>query len=846
MAKEKPASRQTAAAAPQAPPGGILRRLASFPGWLKANRLRGGIAVGGLSVAVIGLAVGLTLVLGRAVGPTYVRQLALALAELDKGNYAASRQMAAKLLTNKKVAYAEHGGAFYILGALTLRDADEQINPTKRQLLDLVASRYLEEARSRGFPPSRQRDGLWMLGRSLHDAGRYERSISILREVLEASPDDATSVHVLLANCYINLQPPKLAEALEHNRSYLASSGLAQRDQDAGRLVEGRILLAQKDTAAAERALTAVRDNSPLFPEAMILQGRILLETLPAVTTEHTPEALVSAAAMQDRLRKLLSRDGLPPAIASQAHLLNGMLHERQGDTRAAISVFDGIRRVYFGQPESLAATIFHGDLVRPDSPREAVALYKRALSQLAGDDEAYNNTWLPAEQFRSRMSAAIDDFAARGNFAEAIELAESLVSPFSRLVAVERQANIHRAWARQLEERAKIERMPHAPVTEAEARQHWRQAGSLWRKLADLRLATRHYLDDMANAADDLRRGHGFEQAVTVYRELLRQEPQTGIPEVLVGLGDSLLSLGKTDEALTMLGRCREEYPKHPATYQARILSSLALMEQGKLPEAQELLVENLYGFSLAPQSSEWRDSLFTLGSMLYRHALDLESKSRLGGVDRLDPESRRAGLTLLEQSQSAFDDAIRTLTEAVDRYPTAPQAVEARYRIAEAHRHSAKLPRKRLASVTIETSKASLVRQMQDHLQAAIDGYNALITQLADQQDSQHWPTEAGILRNCYFGRADALFDQGKYEEAIGAYSAATNRYQHEPESLEAYVQIASCHRRLGRISEARGTLEQARVVLQRINPDAHFAQTTRLARQDWVYLLDWLRTL
>ena len=100
--------------------------------------------------------------------------------------------------------------------------------------------------------------------------------------------------------------------------------------------------------------------------------------------------------------------------------------------------------------------------------------------------------------------------------------------------------------------------------------------------------------------------------------------------------------------------------------------------------------------------------------------------------------------------------------------------------------------------------------------------------------------------ILRNCYFGRADALFDQGKYDEAIQAYSAATNRYQHDPESLEAYVQIASCHRRLGRISEARGTLEQARVVLQRIRPDADFAQTTRLARQDWVQLLDWLRTL
>ena len=111
---------------------------------------------------------------------------------------------------------------------------------------------------------------------------------------------------------------------------------------------------------------------------------------------------------------------------------------------------------------------------------------------------------------------------------------------------------------------------------------------------------------------------------------------------------------------------------------------------------------------------------------------------------------------------------------------------------------------------------------------------------------QDAQHWPTDAAILRNCYFGRADALFDLERYDQAIEAYSAATNRYQHDPESLEAYVQIAACHRRLGRISEARGTIEQARVVLQRIRVDADFKGTTRLARQDWVHLLDWLRTL
>jgi TolA-binding protein len=844
VAKKEQAATQPAASS--AGQKGMRARFDGFKRWALATRLRAVLVFGGLAIAFIGLAVGAALAFRPAARLDYHRQLASAFGELDKGNRVTCRRIAANLLRDTSVGYAEQGGAYYILGAITLRDADEQVNLGKRQLLDLVAARYMDEARSRGMPKGREHEGLRLLGRALHDAGRFARSITILREALDESPEDATVIHALLADCYLNLQPPKLVEALEHNRSFLASPNLTERQQDTGRLVEGRILLGQKETAAAEEIVRQIAPNSPHFPDAVILQGRILLDRLAATNAEQQPELMASAPVMQEQLRKLMGREAVAATIPPRAQLLVAMLYEALGDTKAAITQFDAIRRAFFGQPEALAATIFHADLVRPESPREAVALYKRALSQLAGDEEAYNNMWLPVEEFRSRLAAAIDDLASQSSFAEALDLAEALVSPFSPVVAMERQANIQRAWARQLEDQAQSEKMPLAPVTEADSRHHWRQAGSLWRRLADLRIESRHYQEDLRNAADDLRRGHGFEQAVGVYTELLRQEPQQGEAESLVGLGESQLALGKTKEALEVLDHCREIYPKHPATYQARLLSSLALQEQGKLAEAQELLVENLYGFSLTPQSTEWRDSLFSLGAIQYRHGLELEAKSRLAGVDRLDLESRRAGLALLEQSHGVFQEAIRTLTEAVERYEKSPQAVEARYRIAEAHRQSAKLPRKRRAVVTIAASQAALTRQMQEYLDAAIGEYNKLITRLSEQQDSQHFPNEAAILRNCYFGRADALFDVEKYDDAIQAYSAATNRYQHDPESLEAYVQIASCHRRMGRISEARGTLEQARVVLQRIRPDANFARTTRLARQDWIPLLDWLRTL
>jgi len=114
------------------------------------------------------------------------------------------------------------------------------------------------------------------------------------------------------------------------------------------------------------------------------------------------------------------------------------------------------------------------------------------------------------------------------------------------------------------------------------------------------------------------------------------------------------------------------------------------------------------------------------------------------------------------------------------------------------------------------------------------------------ADQRAIHRSPAELAIIRNCYFGKADALFDLGRYEDAAFAYSAATNRYQHEPESLEAYVQVAACYRRLNRTAEARGTLEQARVVLRRIRADADFKRTTRFNREEWGQMIDWLVSL
>ena len=103
-----------------------------------------------------------------------------------------------------------------------------------------------------------------------------------------------------------------------------------------------------------------------------------------------------------------------------------------------------------------------------------------------------------------------------------------------------------------------------------------------------------------------------------------------------------------------------------------------------------------------------------------------------------------------------------------------------------------------------------------------------------------------ELGILRNCYFLGGSILYDMGQYENSIQAYSTTTNRYQQHPTSIEAFVQISSCYRRLNRPREARRTVEQAKVVLNRIDDRADFNGTTRYSHEEWQRFLDWLSLL
>ena len=569
-AQPAPASRSASA------PAGVLARLRGVRAWLWRHKLAAGI-VGAAVALCIGGAVGTTLLFRTGNAKNASQLLTEVLARLDAGDDRQARQIAAQLRAEKELSFIELGGPMYVLGVVTAREAQEHFNPTDQRMLYLVASRYLEEARHRGFPAGREQDGLALLGRSLHHSGRYAQSLPYLNEAMAAQPNGGGQLPWLLADSYLHLTPPKLDEALRYTRQYLAAPELSPREIDSGHLLESQILLAQGSLADAEEALAKITETSPVYAEAVVMQS-------PADGREG---------------RESSSRRSPNANVA------------RRNDCRAARRA--GARRLGWWRRRAGAAS--HRPVLRaigrpagghrPVRPRPAGVLWP---ARGAGGDRVSSRPGPPGGECRRSgrpVSAGLVASRSARRLSKPLAFARRSAKPaaigrrrpdrqtrvrvgrrtgpqpaaaLARRVCGPAASGPARSVGQKAAGRCRPATAREAEVTLAEARQHLREAGAAAQRLAELRVATRYYPDDLATAGRLFSQGQGYRQAAQAYRALLKQDPQQGQPEALVGLGEALLALGEIDAARAALSRCRENFSKHPATYRARLLESTAL----------------------------------------------------------------------------------------------------------------------------------------------------------------------------------------------------------------------------------------------------------------------------
>ncbi len=749
--------------------------------------------------------------------PEKIITLAETLAALDDGDYAEARHLAETMQRQGNLSMEDWGGPVFVLGVAAAHDADQAAEKTQAENY-LIAARYLEEANNRGFPPGRQAEGLYLLGKTLTLAGRYAASRGVLQAALKtAAGPKKTEIHRLLATSDAEDAKPDLAKALAENALYLADPKLAPAARQEGRLQRAHLLFRLHRTAECLATLDQIPVTAGIGGRATVLRGQILYEEGRALKNKSGATAKDRRAARRkleaaiEAFRLAQSRDTVSNQATRGAMYLMGLCLRELGDRRGAAGQLGQTARLFAEYPEGLAASFQEAELAR-ESKRDADALaaYRRVLTAVT-DPEHFHNSWLPLGQLQSSMLAVCHAYLDARNFQMALQVGRLLDPLFSQTQVLELTADVHTRWAQTL-----LDEAEHAPPAKADwlrrlGRAQWRQAGSVHLRLAQREVADRQYPERLWRSANAYVQGQDYRNAVRILQKYVKNETRQRHPQALLALGQALLALDELDKALAAFEDCILDHPRDAAAYRARLLAAGVRAEKGQFQQAEVLLQENLSGEHLTPDSKEWRDSLFALGELLH--------------------------------SQGRYAEATRRLEEFVHRYADAPQGLTARYLIADSCRHGGQTIQEGSANSATAARRAALAVQLREK---ALGHYQWVLDNLENRNDRELTALERATLRNSQFAVGEIELDLGQYEAAVKAYTAAANRFADCPETLDARLRLAEAYRRLGQPFKARSTLEQAKAALARMPKGMRFDQTTNYDRREWGETLAWLSSL
>lgn len=778
------------------PSASLPRRLV---GWLLGNRLRAIIVVVA-GLLFVTASVGVWLILARHAAPPEKPTIEPALRALDRGAFDEASKLAEKFRTDAPD--DRTGGVNYVLGAVAACQADVSSSEL-RSAHFLAAARLLERARDQGFPPGREAEGLYLLGKSLFYAGQLAACRPTLREGLKLNPNHDAEIRYLLADAYLADAKPNPALAEEENRLALADRA-SSAWQSRLLIQRARILLAQGKPAETLKVLDGLPAAAKRSGEALLVRGQVLaIEAQSAVGSPELARQKYRQAI--ETLRLAQGADGASSEVTRKTMYLIGVCLLESGDQRAAIAQFQRTGRLFPKTEEAANSAFQEAELLRKEGSRDALLLYAKVLAW--GDAENYVNPWITLAQLQEKMLSVYQDYLQRQEFPTCLDLARAFHPLFPKSRAAELQAETEMAWARALLSKADAD-PAKAEGLRREARSHFRQAGLHYGQLAQLLITHRRYPEELWNSAQAFLEGQDFRRGAEVLDLYLKNETRRRNAQAMVSMGEALLAQGQLDGALKVLTTCMALHPHDASAFRARLDAANVYAEKSQPAKAEALLRENLQAELLTPASPEWRESLFDLASLMY--------------------------------SEGRYEEAIPRLDEAAERYPQSPRTAEARYLAADACRQRGLQIQQGLSRILVESTRIEQARQATDYLTSALERLEQLSQILTRKPESELRRPDALLLRNSYFAIGEVLFALGRYEESAKAYSAVVRHYPEDPDSLEAYVQIAAAYRRLNRPREAQGAAEQAKVMLNRLKSDAALTATNR-NRHQWTELLN-----
>lgn len=752
----------------------------------------------------------------------------------------------------------------FLIGVGKAAEGNREQIPREKRRLYRAAAPYLELARDHGFPQGRRTQGYQTLGEVYFYLGRFDDAVINLNQAVENEPLLRRQLLPMIAESQHRAKKDQKEDALASIDEYLSDPTLSAAVKKSAGILRIKILMDLRrwddlNVALGQHAKQqSERDelkNQAIFLRTVANIRKVtgehsLRESLKEEDHEKIAEDLASALQVLSALNQRSEK-------SSEVGLWIGRVKLLQGDVTGAINAFhDVLRKDQTSSAARIGAAEIIGGLqeiellTQSNDGEQAVQAIGYLMSEV-GSREGFDHELISFREFSQRVNQSLNQLRQVGKYQAAIDAARSLPPVFDRSEALVQEGKGYTAWAaKTLKEGTDF----HGQVSESTAevvRQRYHAAGDAFAEAAELRFNSEDYIPTLWSAIDAYQMGNYFSQSIKLLEAYLQQEDKSHQTKGLIAYGKALLAVGKAEQAISAFEQCIYEYQKDPLRYSARYYGALAYAETGEIEIARRLLRENIDSEGrlsddqtpdLKPESAEWQDSLFALGSLLYE----------LGYRNYLEAEQTapKEKLELLVKNQPILESAIRRLEVADQRWwdgHTDPRSKQNAYYTARAHVMASQLPRMQSSLPdTLDAAQRVSLRKAESHLQRALIGFRRLSDYLADLDDEQNLSkTDKAMQRNCMMFEADVLKSMANYKEAAEVYRTVESLYGGRPAAIEAIVGRASCAKKLGDDRECEILFRKASEMLKLIpdEADPEFAETTRYDRQGWQQLLDWM---
>ena len=668
------------------------------------------------------------------------------------------------------------------------------------------------EATERGLPPTAE--DIEQVAVAYEWLGRSDKAVDHYRQALDLAPEQSNGIRrrlIEILGVMPDVSPDRIVAEID--------SLLAHSQDDAGDLVwaverKAELLLRQGHLDEARELLASTRRRVA----DGVLSGE--LDYLAALADFHAGDYDEA----ERLVRQLRGRLSVSDELSAKSGWLLGRLDYQQDRPQYALSVFDDVLGSFtsgpyvagcmLGRAECLAALERYDEAA--EAYEEVVALLRRRRHGRLVDGAAV----------RTSLTGLYYDLRGRGRAVEALRFIELALKLTDRK-DLERLtwylgvvARLHEELGRQAGRLGSEQHQAASAEPLAEGKEHFSKAANTWLELAKANTLRDAVAEDATwQAADDFDLAGETERVIEILGEFIAQRPNSPrTPQARFRLGQAYQARNELHSAIEAYRALVQKHPRTLSAFSAMVPLSQCFVALG--PDSYEQAEQVLL---LVLEEDPGKPGLYTPEAPLFREAL-FRLGELYGHMDR-------------------HTDAITRLEDFLEYYLQDTRRAQVQFMLADSYLKAGLALRDRAGSDVKFNAREALLGEFRRRLQQAAGLYEQVIEAYGARSEDGLSAREQLYLRLAYLYRAECAFELRQYDQAIPLYEQAAYRYQNEPVSLSAYLQIINCYYRLGEWQRARTALGRARWLLRRMSPSQFTRQPTGIDLQRWQDVLAWV---